>query len=148
MATRNAYKLFKRVIALSKSKEWEEAKKEWEEIKITEVDKEEDYGECLCGHTPIKEMIQLFNPITHNDIIVGNCCINKFFEIKDYNKIFDAIKKDKVNKAMIEDSFKKKAINEKEKDFMLNVWRKKHLSTKQAKWFDSIKPKIMKVYKK
>ena len=148
MTTKNEYKLFKRVIKLSKAKEWEEAKKEWEEIRITEIDKEEDYGECLCGHHPIKEIIQLFNNITHNEIIVGNCCINKFFGIKDYNKIFSAIKKGRVNKVMIEDSFKKGIITGWEKDFMLNVFRKKRLSLKQSKIFEKIKPKILNLYHK
>ena len=55
--TRNAYKLFKRVIELSESNSWDKAKKEWEQIAITQIDEGEDYGSCTCGHYPIKELI-------------------------------------------------------------------------------------------
>lgn len=148
METRNAYTLFKKVIDLSVAKTWEEAKKEWEQINITEADDEEDYGECTCGKYPIKEMIQLFNPRNRNEIIVGNCCINRFFGETKYNKIFSAIKKGRVNKAMIDDSFKKDFITEWERDFMNNVWRKKRLTIKQKKVRDKIIPKILSKYKK
>jgi len=147
MVNKNEYRLFKRVIELSHSNTWEEAKKEWEEIRITEVEKGEDSETCTCGHYPIREVIQLFNNKTRNSIIVGNCCVNRFFGIKDYNKIFSAIKKGKVNHAMIKHSFEKGIINEWERDFMESTWRKKKLSIKQRKIIEKIVPKIMRRYK-
>ncbi len=147
--TKNAFKLFKKIMELSEATEWDEAKKEWEQIEITEAEKEEDYGECICGKRPIKEMIQMFNNKNRNEVIVGNCCVNKFLDITEFNKFFAAIKQNKVNKAMIEDCFKKDVITEWEKDFMLNVWRKtKNLSLKQDQNKERIKNKILRTYKK
>lgn len=147
MRKNNQYKFFKKVMELSESKKWNEAKKEWEQIEITEVDNEEDYGECICGKNPIKEMIQMFNKLNHNEIIVGNCCINRFFGIKGFNKIFGAIKKGKINKAIIEDVYSKKRINYWEYNFLIDVWRKKKLSEKQSKKLENLKIRILNLYK-
>jgi len=146
--TKSAYKLFKRVIELSESKEWDEAKKEWEQIDITQADKEEDYGSCICGKYPIKEMIQLFNSKNKKEIIVGNCCINKFFGNPEYNKIFAAIKKGKVNKSMIKDSFEKGVVNGWEEGFMNDNWKKRKLTLRQEIVFNEISSKILGHYKK
>jgi len=143
---KNQYNLFKRVIKLSKSDKWDDAIKEWEVIEITEA-QNEDFGSCICGKYPIKEMIQLFNPKTKKEIIVGNCCIKKFFKIKDYNKVFKAIKQNRINKFMIEECFKKKIINSWEQDFSLNVWRKRNFTQKQNLTFKRIKKKILGYYK-
>ena len=142
------YKFFMRVIELSESKNWKQAKKEWEQIKITSPDEHEDYGSCICGKHPIKDMIQMFNSLNHNEIIVGNCCVNKFFEIKDFNKIFNAVKENRINLAMINDAKEKYIITEWEKKFITKLWRKKKLSPKRLPIFNGIKKRILEIYKK
>jgi len=142
----NKWKFFKRIIELSEAKDWESAKKEWKVIKITQIDKEEDYGECICSHYPIKEMIQMFNNLNHHEVIVGNCCINKFFEIKDYNKIFRAVKKGKINALMIDEAYAKSKINQWEFNFISDVWRKRNLSFKQYDKLEDIKLKIINLF--
>ena len=144
--TRNQFKLFKRVIELSKADNWEEARKEWEQIAITER-QSDDLGACTCGHYPIKEEIQLFNIGTKKEIIVGNCCIKKFFDIKDFDKVFMALREGRVNKFMIEDCFKKGVISSWESDFMLNVWRKRNVSAKQSAVWCRVKKKILAHYR-
>jgi len=145
--TRNHYKLIKRVMSLSHATNWDDAKKEWKIIEITEVDKDEDYGSCLCGKYPIKEMIQMFNGITRSEIIVGNCCVNKFFDIDKYNKVFNALKKNKVNSLMIDESYAKNIINSWEKNFMMSVWRKRNFTKKQVDKYKILSQKIIKFYK-
>ncbi len=145
--TKNQFQLFKRIIELSVSKDWESAKKEWTAGEITQVEEGYDYGTCTCGKYPIKEMIQLFNEKNRNEVIVGNCCVNHFFGIKDYNKVFKAIKENRVNKFMITESYEKAVINQWESNFMLKIWRKKKLTEKQNNVFKNIKDKILKYYK-
>ncbi|PIN94787.1 hypothetical protein COU53_02090 [Candidatus Pacearchaeota archaeon CG10_big_fil_rev_8_21_14_0_10_30_48] len=143
----NKYNLFKRILELSKSKNWDEARKEWAVVEITEA-QADDPGSCCCGKHPIKEMIQIFNQKTRNEVIVGNCCIKRFFDINDYDKVFKALKENRINSFMIEDCFKKEVINPWEYGFALNVWRKKKVSKKQFLNFEKIKHKILNFYKK
>ena len=145
--TRNQFKLFKRVIELSKATTWEEARKEWVQNDITER-QSDDLGTCTCGHHPIKEEIQLFNFGTKSEIIVGNCCIKKFFEIKDFGKVFKAVRDGRVNEFMINDCELKGLISSWEAEFMLNVWRKRKLSGKQRDIFKRVSAKILKSYAK
>ena len=137
---KNQYKLFQRIIELSYSPIWEEAKEEWRTKQIYMSD---EPMECICGKFPIKEVIILENFITKKMAVIGNCCINKFFGIKDYNKMFGAIRKNKLNKALIEHASKMNWINSKEEKFALDVWRKRKLSVKQKAWLDAIKNKII-----
>ena len=144
--TRNQYKLFKRVIELSVADNWAEARKEWEQIKITER-QSDDLGACTCGHYPIKEEIQLFNRLNRNEIIVGNCCIKRFFDIKDFDKVFVALREGRVNKFMIGDCFKKGIISFWESSFMLSIWRKRNVSAKQSAVWCRVKKKILANYR-
>lgn len=141
------YKLIERVRVLSYFSEWEDIKKEWVQLRIIYRDYD-DPGQCLCGKFPIREEIILFNNLTKNEISVGNCCIKKFFEISDFDKVFKALKKNKVNEFMIIDSYNKGLLSSWEYNFMLDVWRKRNKTYKQSEIFDKIKDKIIKNYKK
>jgi hypothetical protein len=141
------YKLFDEVLKKSDNKEWDKAKKEWEIITITTIDDIYNYGACTCGKTNIKNIIQLLNKINNNELIVGNCCINRFFEIKTANKVFNAIKKNRINNFMIEDSYKKNVLNNWEYNFIKDIYKKKKLSDKQKLHYSKIKDKIILLYK-
>ena len=140
------FKLFKKVIEKSVANEWDDAKKEWKQRNIVHLQDGEESGECLCGKYPIRELVYLYNKLNQNEIIVGNCCINRFFDIKDFNKVFRAISENRVNSFMIMDTFKKSKISEWEAKFMLQLWRKRNLSYKQHDLFEKIKIKILSNY--
>lgn len=133
------FKLFSEIITLSKSKEWDSAKKEWYCYQIYKTDSPQS---CLCGHYPIKELCFIRNKENNNQVVVGNCCINKFFGDKGFNKMFKAFAENRLNKSLIELAYKNNIINDKEYIFAENVCRKRKPSLKQSIWFISIKKKI------
>lgn len=137
------FELIKNILSLSNSKEWETAKKEWELIEV----RIERGKTCLCGKYPITELCIILNKLNNNKAIVGNCCINKFLEMKGQNKVFKSLQRGKVNKSLIELSAKKFLITPIERDFLLNVWRKKKLSEKQRNWFDALNKRIIEKFK-
>lgn len=136
------YNLFKGIIELSVNKQWELAKKEWyvKEIIL------ESNGKCLCGKYPIRERVYIHNQNNLNKALVGNCCINKFFEDSKYNKVFNALKKNKLNKILIEKSYEEQIIIPTEYIFLIDVYRKRSLSLKQQNWFNSLKRRIINYY--
>jgi len=134
--------LIKNILELSESPIWDIAKKEWEIKGIVYLGKEDGYETCLCGHYPIKEVINIQNKENHNEAVTGNCCINKIKDVS-FVKSFTAIKKGKINSEIIEFAYSKGFINTKSYEFALDVWRKRNLSGKQMKWLDDIKNIIL-----
>ena len=139
------FKLINEVMQRSLAKNWDDAIKEW---KIYGEYEDKDFDVCLCEHYPIKQVILLSNYQTKNKIKVGNCCINKFFGDKSYNKFFKALKEKRINRIILDIAFERNYINEKSYNFACDIWRKKYLSPKQEKWFDNIKKIIFKNFKK
>ena len=68
---------------------WAEAQLEWVVTDFWEA----PGGSCDCGHTPITDHLCIRNHLTEESLIVGNVCVKKFFNWKDYDKIFKGIKK-------------------------------------------------------
>ena len=136
--------LIKEILELSENKIWNEAKKEW---RLKDINKSKEPSTCLCGHYPILELCLMQNNKNNKETIVGNCCVNKFLDESKQNKMFTAIAKGKVNKSLILLSYEKGIINDSERDFLLNVWRKRILSEKQQSWFNKLNIKIIEVYK-
>lgn len=128
------YKLAEEIIKLSSSKKWDLAKLEWG---LSEVYEDDEPNTCLCGHFPIIEMCVLKNKLNAELATVGNCCVKKFLGLPS-DKIFQAVKrvrKDKkksLNAETIAHAFDRKWINEWERDFYLNIMRKRNLTDKQA----------------
>jgi hypothetical protein len=57
---------------------------------------------------------------------VGNCCINQVSpEFDALRRIFPALREGRINPAIIDDAFKQGTINDWEKNFLKNVWRKR-----------------------
>lgn len=136
--------LIRNILNLSVAKTWEEAKKEW---KVDNVFINPKYQTCLCSHYPIKEVIVLQNQLNTNVAEIGNCCINRFFENKDYNKFFKALAQNRINKLVITLAYDKGVINDWEQNFLIKTWRKKVLTEKQSYLFQQLKEKILLVLK-
>jgi len=127
------YKLTQRVIALSESKSWDSAKLEW---RLSEVYEAEEPETCLCGHFPIIEICVLANKLNGKITHVGNCCVKKFIGLPS-DKIFQAIKRIRkdneksLNAEAIQYAYDRGWINDWERDFYLDIMRKRKLTTKQ-----------------
>ncbi|NTU49708.1 MAG: hypothetical protein HGA87_02225 [Desulfobulbaceae bacterium] len=128
------YKLAEEIVKLSISKKWDIAKLEWG---LNDVYVDEEQNTCLCGHFPIIEMCVLKNKVNGELATVGNYCVKKFLGLPS-DKIFQAVKrvrKDKkksLNAETITHAFDRKWINEWERDFYLDIMRKRSLTDKQA----------------
>jgi hypothetical protein len=105
----SAFRLFRRIIALSEGDTWAVARQEWQlqdiffvpvaEQAVLELDDDLDqnpsgqgYGRCLCGHQPIVEHCLLRNIKNGKQAIVGNVCVNKFLGF-DTEPLFTAFKR-------------------------------------------------------
>lgn len=130
----NQFRLFREIIALSESKDWDEAKLEWD---LKRVYREEEPLTCLCGHFPIIEICVLTNRNNGNLAEVGNVCVTKFLGLES-DLIFSGLRRiakdgDKaLNEAAINYAFEQRWINDWEKGFCLDTMRKRKLSAKQA----------------
>ncbi len=118
-------KLFAEICSRSYGKTFDDASKEWnlQEVYHLGPDTTPDAETCLCGHRPIKEVCVLGHKVPaemagcpdtrevqENEVIVGNCCVKKFFDLPS-GKIFDALKK--------LESDPTKAVNEETLDYAL-----------------------------
>jgi hypothetical protein len=138
------YQLTTELMKLSFSQKWDEAKLEWQLIDIEKVEEAES---CLCGHYPILEICTIKNIKINNQVRVGNCCVKKFNNQSD--KIFKAIsrvKKDKtksLNAETIDFARKKGYVSEWEKNFYVDIMRKRNLSLNQSSKKESVNNKIL-----
>ncbi len=138
------HKLASALTELSLSRGWDEAKLEWDLVDVEWVDEEE---ECICGHNPIKEICTINNRYTNKSARVGNSCVKKFNNKSD--KIFRVISKVKkditksVNAETIDFACGKTWITAKERDFYLDIFRKRVLTPKQEDWKRIINHKIL-----
>ena len=129
------YKLTQGIIELSESKNWDSAKLEWCLLEVYEAEVPET---CLCGHFPIIEICVLSNKRNGNTTRVGNCCVKKFIGLPS-DKIFQAIKRIRkdneksLNAEAIQYAHDRDWINDWERDFYLDIMRKRKLSAKQLR---------------
>lgn len=140
------FQLTTELLKLSSSKTWDEAKLEWNLIDVEKVSEEESEV-CLCGKDPILEICIIQNKINSNTARVGNSCVKKFINKSD--KIFRSIsqiKKDidkSLNAETISFAFEKQWIAQKDRDFYIDIFRKRNLSDKQINWKTSINKKVL-----
>ncbi|MCP4234851.1 MAG: Zn-dependent oligopeptidase [Aestuariibacter sp.] len=138
------YKLAEGIIALSGSSHWDSAKLEW---KLDEIYEADEKGACLCGHYPIIETCVLINKQNSNLAVVGNCCVKKFIGLPS-DKIFQAIKRVRkdneksLNAEAIEYAYEREWINDWERDFYLDIMRKRKLTSKQLNKKTQINEKL------
>ena len=128
------YKLSQEIIALSDADTWDHAKLEWDLDEIYKANRDNPET-CLCGHYPILEVCVIRNLKNGETVVVGNCCVKKF--IKESDRIFRALDriKDDYTKALNADTisyaYDKGWIDDWQKDFYIDTWRKRKLSDKQ-----------------
>lgn len=139
------YKLPEEIIKLSNADIWDEAKLEWY---LESVYWEEEPDQCLCGQYPINELCYLRNKKNGNRALVGNQCVKKFLGLES-GKVFDALKriskdvKKALNAETINHAHTKRWINDWERKFYMDTWRKRNLSGKQLEKRIQINEKIL-----
>ncbi|MCX2486587.1 hypothetical protein [Pedobacter sp. MR2016-24] len=90
---KNEYRLMTNIVALSESKDWDDAKTEW---RFTNAFQREG-SECLCGKINITNVCVIVNKKNDNRTEVGNCCVKKFMNISNGDTFFSSINKLKKN---------------------------------------------------
>jgi len=104
---------------------------------------------CLCGHYPIKNVCVIKNKENLTQTEVGNCCIKKFLGLNGGDKIFDSIKKIRLNeeKSMNPETldylYQKGGINDFEYNFYVDIINKRKLSDKQLDIKKRINQKLL-----
>jgi hypothetical protein len=140
------FQLTTELLKLSFSQIWDEAKLEWDLIEVEKVT-EADAEECVCGKYPIMEICTIKNKMNNNIARVGNSCVKKFINKSD--KIFRSISQVKkhidksLNAETISFAFEKQWITQKDRDFYIDIFKKRNLSEKQNNWKTSINKKIL-----
>lgn len=147
------WKLPEELISLSEGKNWQEALREWRLDYVEMLSEGEDFKTCLCHHYPIREVCHIVNVVNNKHAVLGNCCVTKLSQSESgyghVHKIFAAFKKIQedicasANKELIKYAYNKGAINDKESDFYLNIWRKRKITELQEKWKEDINRKIV-----
>ena len=139
------FKLISEIIRLSAAETWDRAKLEWQ---LMDVQFAEEPETCLCGHFPIIEICTLRNSVNGKVADVGNCCVKKFIGLPS-DKIFDAVKRisrddlKSANAETIQHAFDKGWITGWERNFYLDIMRKRSLSEKQSAKKKQINRKIL-----
>ncbi len=127
------FSLISLIIENSVSKIWDSAKLEWSMEDIYDVS---DPETCSCGHYPILEICIIKNNNNQKTLMVGNTCVKKFLRLSS-DKIFKSkkqVKKDlskSFNQETVDFCFNKNVINQWQKNFYLDIIKKRSLSDKQ-----------------
>jgi hypothetical protein len=140
------WKLIEEITKASVSKSWPEAKKEWE-ISNIYFNFSPSATTCICGHPHIKEVIIIRNKLNRSEMIVGNHCIKTVMGF-NHDLFFHAIARNKLNEAVIEQGHNDYLISDWERQFLLDTWLKRKLTTKQHVIFDRLKRNIVKFYQR
>lgn len=139
------YQLAQAILKLSESPTWDLARQEWQLVQIEETD---DVQTCLCGHFPIKELCILQNKLNSKVTTVGNCCVKRFLGLPS-NKIFTAVKRVRkdtqksLNAETIKMAHERGWIDNWQKDFYLDIMRKRSLTDRQRVKKHQINEKIL-----
>jgi len=129
---------------------WDLAKEEWQLDSIGWANLQ-DGKKCLCGH-PICELCYITNKFNNNNLLVGNVCVNNFFEISS-NLIFTSTKRvykdvaKSFNVYTLEYCSDRNFINDWEYNFLLDTKSKRKLSDKQLSKRKYINTKIINKFK-
>lgn len=143
MSSKN--KFTEEILKHSQSKIWDIAKLEWRLHDIYEAEKPET---CLCGKFPIIEICILQNNLNAQLVIVGNCCVKKFFGLPS-DKFLKAVRRvhidnqKSLNAEVIQYAYEKNWINEWECDFLIDNMRKINLTDSQLQTRIKINEKLL-----
>jgi hypothetical protein len=123
--TKNEFLLMERIVQKSIADNFQEAKLEWILVSIVKGN-----DECLCGHSPIKNLCILRNKNNCEQVIVGSTCVQKFIGIKteplfvSYKIVLDN-EEAYLGKELIEYLHEHGIINDWEHDFLMSTIGKK-----------------------
>ena len=130
------------LLRYSEADRWEDARQEWRLNHIWYADIE-DARTCGCGHYPICEVCVVENEVNGTVLEIGNCCVNQISpEFDTLKRIFPALREGRINPAIIDYAFKQGIINDWEKNFLQDIWRKQAFTFKQAAKFRQIRHRI------
>ena len=90
MSNHNFNFLATQIIAMSKADNWHDAKSEWN---VSTIYRATASSECLCTHSPIKEICVIENPLTGHEAEVGNVCVKKFMGLDAPSRMFNSLKR-------------------------------------------------------
>jgi hypothetical protein len=143
-------KFIDKIVQMSSSFEWNEAKIEWDYLGSDTI----PGSECLCGHH-ISEVCYIKNSLTGHRAEVGNCCVQKFMgntevakKSKESFRILRGISKNPlytVPAGILRDSLREEIINSWEFKFYHSIGRKRNLSDKQVDCKAKINFKMIKL---
>lgn len=121
---------------------------EWEITKIKKDYENENY--CICTH-PITELVYIQNKLNGNELIIGNCCMDKIGKVPERmtNNLF-RLKKD-ITKSMNRDLIdfiqqKYNLLTKWEFNFYLDIMKKRKLSDRQMEIKQKINQKVIKSF--
>lgn len=145
---RNFQKLKTRIIELSTSKNWQEAKSEWDLVTIFRTTEPET---CLCDHNPIFEVCVIRNSSNGNEEEIGNVCIHHFLGLntKSHFNALRRIHKDNslsISASFLDFVFKKEIISADEYTFYKNIMGKHSPLTIDLLHKEEINRKIIDCY--
>ncbi len=155
MATSTRWDLPTRIIELSEADAWSGAVSEWK-LQDVELLGPGESESCLCGHKPIRELCHIKNTKNGLTATVGNHCIAKFsgeelaeadFEvvpriISGCRRIFSDANAS-ANKELIEYAHRIGVFTERDRDFYVQVWRKRKRSDAQEGYKRSLNQKLL-----
>jgi hypothetical protein len=131
-----------KLLEYSDATRWADAKFEWRLNHIWYADIE-DARTCECGHYPICEICVVENVVNGTSLEIGNCCVNQVSpEFETLKRIFPALREGRINPAIIDYAYRQELINDWEKEFLQDVWRKRSRTPKQFAKFKQIRHKI------
>ena len=131
--TSNGARLREEILARSVEKTWEHARPEWS---LAHIEFAEEPRTCLCGHYPIIELCYLGNRLNHEEALVGNVCVTRFFDLGSH-LVFDGLRRvlldatRPLNAAATAFAAERGWVTAWEVGFLGNTVRKRQLSSRQ-----------------
>ena len=139
------FQLSERLIELSEASTWDEAKLEWG---LEHIWRENKPDTCLCGHSPILEICLIRNIKNNNSAILGNSCVKKFGTLPS-DLIFDAVRRiqekieSAINPETINHAHIKGWMDDWERTFYMDTWRKRNPTGRQRNTRIKINQKVL-----
>jgi hypothetical protein len=130
--SRQPYRLVQKIVALSNSKNWFQAKDEWELQSVWL----QPGGICLCGHAPITEHCLICNSFNGNTAVVGNVCVEQFIGLAS-DRLFTVLRRISadigatLNAETIEHAYREGWLNSWEAKFYRNTGGRRKLTRRQ-----------------
>lgn len=115
------------ILALSKSKNWLEAKPEWE---LHNVYNDFSDRSCECGHQPIHQICIIKNLENNCEAEVGNVCVHNFMQLAS-RRIFSVLKRveaeisKSLNPAALDLFNRRQVLTDGELEDYKSYWRKR-----------------------